>query len=220
VPLYRINFQLRSPGQTQKFRIVTLAGFFEGTGMPDAGWWEALFADPAAILKSVGLSPGSDAVDLCAGDGWFTLQMARIAHHVVAVDIDAQLLEVSRARFCEAAVSNGTFTVGDAYALPQLVSKPADFVFLANAFHGVPDRPKLASAVRSVLKPGGLFAIVNWHQRPREKTTILGEPRGPKSELRMSPASTIEAVQPSGLIFKRTVEIPPYHYGAVFQKEL
>jgi SAM-dependent methyltransferase len=199
---------------------VTLPGFFEGTGMPDAGWWEALFADPAAILKSVGLSPGSDVVDLCAGDGWFTLQMARIAHHVVAIDIDAHLLEVSRARFREASVSNCTFTAGDAYALPQLVSKPADFVFLANAFHGVPDRPKLASAVRSVLKPGGLFAIVNWHQRPREETTILGEPRGPKSELRMSPASTIEAVQPSGLIFKQTVEIPPYHYGAVFQKEL
>src|SRR6185295_15271188 len=171
--------------------------------MPDAGWWEALFADPAGILQSVGLSAGSDAVDLCAGDGWFTLPMARIAHHVVAIDIDAQMLDVSRARFREAAVGNCTFAVGDAYALPQMLSKPADFVFLANAFHGVPDRPKLASAVRSVLKPGGLFAIVNWHRRPREETTILGEARGPKSELRMSPSSTIEAVRPSGLIFKQ-----------------
>ena len=69
--------------------------------MPDAGWWEALFPDPAAILKSVGLSSGSDAVDLCSGDGWFTLQMARIARHVVAVDIDSRLLEISRARLAE-----------------------------------------------------------------------------------------------------------------------
>ena len=30
------------------------------------------------------------------------------------------------------------------------------------------------------------FAIVNWHKRPREETPILGEPRGPKTELRMS----------------------------------
>jgi ubiquinone/menaquinone biosynthesis C-methylase UbiE len=198
---------------------MTLPGFFEGTGMPDAGWWEALFPDPASILKSVGLSPGSAAVDLCSGDGWFTLQMARIARHVAAVDIDALLLDVSRMRLRESGVTNCTFIAGDAYDLAQLVPEPADFIFLANAFHGVPDRLKLSYAVKAVLKPGGLFAIVNWHDRSREQTLILGEPRGPKSELRMSPSSTIEAVQPSGLIFKQTVEIPPYHYGAVFQKE-
>ena len=197
---------------------MTLPGFFEGTGMPDAGWWEALFPDPAGILTSVGLSPGSDVIDLCAGDGWFTLQIARIARHVVAVDIDGRLLEISRARLGESGVTNCAFVAGDAYELPTMVSKPADFVFMANAFHGVPDRLKLTNAIKAALKPGGLLAIVNWHNRPREETTILGEPRGPASELRMPPSSTIEAVQPSGLIFQQIVEIPPYHYGAVFRK--
>jgi len=75
---------------------MTLPGFFEGTGMPDPGWWEALFPDPAGILRSAGLSRGSLAVDLCSGDGWFTLQMARIARHVIAVDIDAKMLETNR----------------------------------------------------------------------------------------------------------------------------
>ncbi|CAN7164291.1 class I SAM-dependent methyltransferase [Bradyrhizobium sp. LjRoot220] len=185
--------------------------------MPEAGWWEALFPDPAAILKSVGLSPGSDAVDLCSGDGWFTLQMACIARRVVAVDIDNRLLEVSRARLNDSGITNCAFIAGDAYELQTMVPEPADFVFMANAFHGVPDRLKLARAIKAVLKPGGLVAIVNWHDRPREETAILGEPRGPESELRISPSRTIEAVQPSGLIFKRIVEIPHYHYGAVFQ---
>jgi SAM-dependent methyltransferase len=196
--------------------IMTLPGFFEGTGMPDAGWWEALFPDPAAILKSVGLSSGRDAVDLCSGDGWFTLQMARIARHVVAVDIDSRLLEISRARLAESGASNCRFVAGDAYELRTMVPEPVDFVFMANAFHGVPDRLKLANAIKAVLKPGGLLTIVNWHERPREETTILGEPRGPESELRISPSRTIEAVQPSGLILQRIVEIPRYHYGAVF----
>lgn len=197
---------------------MTLPGFFEGTGMPDAGWWEALFPDPAAILKSVGLSPGSNAVDLCSGDGWFTLQMARIARRVVAVDIDARLLEISRARLRESGVNNCTFVAGDAYELPTMIPEPVDFLFMANAFHGVPDRLKLAHAIKAVLNPGGLLAIVNWHDRPREVTTILGEPRGPESELRISPSRTIEAVQPSGLVFQQVVEIPLYHYGAVFRK--
>jgi SAM-dependent methyltransferase len=197
---------------------VTLPGFFEGTGMPDPGWWEALFPDPARILASVGLPSDSDAIDLCCGDGWFTLQMTRIARHVIAVDIDPHMLETSRARLGEAGIVNCEFIAGDACQLPGMVSKPVDFVFMANAFHGVPDPLKLAEAVETVLKPGGLFAIVNWYRRPREETTVLGEPRGPKSELRMSPRQTIDAVTPGGLNFAELVEIPPYHYGVVFRK--
>ena len=95
---------------------------------------------------------------------------------------------------------------------------PADFVFLANAFHGVPDRPRLARAVCARLNSNGHFAIVNWHQRPREATVILDEPRGPKTELRLSPEQTIEAVEAGELTFDQLVEVPPYHYGAVFKR--
>jgi hypothetical protein len=91
-------------------------------------------------------------------------------------------------------------------------------VFMANAFHGVPDRLRLARAVHEVLKPSGRFAIVNWHQRPREETIILGEPRGPRTELRMTPDQTIGAVEPAGLKHLQVVELPPYHYGVVFQR--
>jgi len=64
----------------------------------------------------------------------------------------------------------------------------------------------------------GRFAIVNWHARPREGTTILGEPRGPKTELRLTPEKTIEAVKIDGLKFAMLIEIPPYHYGAIFER--
>jgi hypothetical protein len=48
---------------------------------------------------------------------------------------------------------------------------------------------------------------------------VLGEPRGPKTGLRMSPQETREAAEAGGLVLKHIVEIPPYHYGAVFQRE-
>ncbi len=195
-----------------------LPGFFQGTEMPTAGWWEALWPDPAGVLAAVGLRSGMDVIDLCSGDGWFTLRIAKIAHHVVAIDIDRNLLEVARHRLNESGVTNCDFVSGDAYDLANLVVPTVDFVFMANAFHGVPDRPRLAQAVREALKPAGRFAIINWHQRPREGTTILGEPRGPKTELRMSPGQTIEAVEAGGLKFAQLVEVPPYHYGAVFER--
>ncbi|MGB8564003.1 MAG: methyltransferase, partial [Pseudolabrys sp.] len=56
-----------------------LPGFFEGTGMPEPGWWEALWPDPAKVLRDVGVAPGMDVVDLCSGDGWFTFPLSRIA---------------------------------------------------------------------------------------------------------------------------------------------
>ena len=87
------------------------------------------------------------------------------------------------------------FVEGDAYELAEHTRGPADFVLMANAFHGVPDQPRLADAIGKVLKPAGRLAVVNWHQRRREETTILGEPRGPKSELRMSPEQTIASIE-------------------------
>ena len=113
-----------------------LPGFFHGTDMPTAGWWEALWPDPSGVLAAVGVRPGMEVVDLCSGDLWFTLQIAKIARHVVAIDIDPNLLEVSRHRLSEGGVTNCDYVAGDAYDLGKLVPGQADFVFMANAFHG------------------------------------------------------------------------------------
>jgi hypothetical protein len=76
----------------------------------------------------------------------------------------------------------------------------------------------MARAVNAALVPSGRFAVVNWHQRPREQTVILGEPRGPKTELRVSPQQTIEAIELADLKFSQLVDVPPFHYGAIFER--
>jgi SAM-dependent methyltransferase len=192
-------------------------GFFEGTEMPTAGWWDALWPDPAGVVAEAGIKPGMDVIDLCSGDGWFTLPIAMVADHVLAIDIDPNMLNVARRRLAENGVANCDFAAGDAYDLAVLAAGPVDFVFMANAFHGVPDRPRLAAIVSATLKPGGYFAIVNWHTRPREETIVLGEPRGPRTDLRLSPDQTIKAVEAGGLRLSNLVEIPPYHYIAIFE---
>jgi SAM-dependent methyltransferase len=122
-------------------------------------------------------------------------------------------------RFAErGGIPNCTFAEADAYNIAKVVPEPVDHVFLANAFHGVPDKPRLARAIHDVLKPGGLFAIVSWYARPREETTVLGEPRGPATELRMTPEQTIAGVEPGGLKFRNQVDVSQYHYGAVFER--
>jgi SAM-dependent methyltransferase len=195
-----------------------LPGFFEGTELPDGNWWRALWRDPAGVLAAVGVMPDMDVIDLCSGDGWFTPHIAHVARHVTSIDIDPHLLKLARRRLPASGIHNCEFVIGDAYEVARLVKQPVDFVFLANVFHGVPDKPRLAKAVHDALKPRGRFAIVNWHDRPREETIVQGEPRGPRTELRLSPAATIEAVEAGGLRQMGVVELPPYHYAAIFER--
>src|SRR6476646_3729482 len=180
---------------------MTHPGFFEGTEMPEPGWWEALWSEPARVVRDAGVAPGMTVVDLCCGNGWFTLQLAQIARAIIAIDLDGKLLSSARVRLGESGLTNCVFVEADAYDIATIVRDRVDHVFLANAFHGVPDKPRLARAVDDVRKPGGLFAIVNWHARPREETTVLGEPRGPATELRMTPEKTIAEIELGGLRF-------------------
>lgn len=208
-------------GDHATFAFVTMMrdGFFEGTEMPDAGWWTALWPDPAGVLAAVGLRPGMDVVDLCSGDGWFTREIAGSARRVTAIEIDEALLEQSRIRLGEAGIDNCGFIVGDACNIVKLLARPVDFVFLANAFHGVPDKARLCEAVAEGLVEGGQFAVVNWHKRPREETVVLGQPRGPRTALRIDADEVAAIGRAAGLVPVNVVEIPPYHYGVTFRRE-
>lgn len=195
-----------------------IEGFFPATAMPDSAWWHALWPQPGKVLTDLGIESWMIVIDLCCGDGLFTALLAGMARRVVGIDLDPEMVRMAQTRVAAAGVTNCTFIVGDAYNVATLVTEPADFILIANTFHGVPDKRRLAQAVAAVLKPAGRFAIVNWHRRPRDETVVLGEPRGPQTEFRMTPDDVAAAVEPAGFIRAGLVELPPYHYGAIFQK--
>ena len=186
--------------------------------MPDADWWQVLWPDPEKVLVEMGVRPGMVAVDLCCGDGLFTAPFACIADRVYAIDIDPVMLDRARARVAGAGATNCDFVLADAMTLDAIVPEPLDYVFLANTFHGVPDQLGVARVVAASLKPHGQFGIVNWHHRPREETVVFGQPRGPKTEMRIEADEVVAIVGPAGLLPNRTVDLPPYHYGVVFER--
>jgi ubiquinone/menaquinone biosynthesis C-methylase UbiE len=157
-------------------------------------------------------------VDLCCGDGLFTAPLAHIADRVYAIDIDPAMLDRAMARVAATGATNCDFVLADAMALDAVVPEPVDYVFLANTFHGVPDQVGLARAVAATLKPEGQFGVVNWHRRPREETVVHGRPRGPRTEMRIEARDVAALIKPAGLLLNQIVDLPPYHYGAVFGK--
>ena len=189
--------------------------------MPDADWWTALWPDPAESLRRVGISNGMTVIDLCCGDGYFTAPMIGLvgdAGHVYAVDLDPEMLAQAKALALREGADNCTWIEADARTLADEISDPADFVLIANTFHGIPDPRSFCQGVAQALKPGGRFAIINWHKSLREETQVLGIARGPASDMRMSPADTEAVVAGAGFSLERVEEFPPYHFGAVFSR--
>jgi predicted methyltransferase len=193
---------------------------FPATVMPDRDWWHALWPDPEAVLRTIGIASGIGVVDLCCGDGHFTKPMCQLVHpgKAWALDLDAELL-AEAVQACQD-WPNFVPVRADARELCRYISEPVDFVFIANTFHGVPDKTALSKVVYAALKPGGRFAIINWHRQPREETPVLGQPRGPDTSLRMEPNEVRTLVEPAGFKLEKVVDVGPYHYGAVFLKQM
>lgn len=193
--------------------------FFPATAMPDNAWWSALWPDPDGIVRTLGIGAGMTVVDLCCGDGYFTAPVAELVNgNVYALDIDPEMLSQARSEVARRGASATEWFCADARDIAELIPHEIDYVLIANTFHGVPDKTALAEGVAQVLRPGGRFAIVNWHPLPREQTTVLDKPRGPKSEMRMSTEQVRAVVEPAGFQLADLVELPPYHYGAIFRK--
>jgi ubiquinone/menaquinone biosynthesis C-methylase UbiE len=165
---------------------VTDEKLFPATIMPDKDWWHALWPNPEVVLRTVGMDSGIEVVDLCCGDGHFSKPMCQLVHPAKAwaLDLDARLLTEAE-RVCKD-YPNFISICADAHELCSYIRKPVDFVFMANTFHGVPDKTALSEVVYAVLKSGGRFAIINWHRQPREETPVLGQPRGPDTSLRQA----------------------------------
>ena len=198
--------------------MVGLEVFFPATAMPSHQWWAALWPDPEAVLRTLGVEPGMTVVDLCCGDGYFTAPLALLVDgRVYGVDLDPAMLERARAEIARVGATVFDLIEGDARNLAGLLPERADYVLIANTFHGVPEKTALARGAAAVLDPGGRFTVVNWRPLPREETTVLGAPRGPRTDMRMSPEDVRAVVEPAGFRMERVVELPPYHYGAVFR---
>jgi predicted RNA methylase len=72
------------------------------SGMPEEDRWKSFF-DPELILNELGLDRTCQmVVDLGSGYGTFCIPAAqRITGTVYAIDIDPQMIDACRARFCQ-----------------------------------------------------------------------------------------------------------------------
>jgi len=115
----------------------------------------------AAWSRALGLLlPALDAADLGCGEGYLTMEMARWARRVVAVDRSATVLAEARAMAGRRRLRNITWKRGELDRLP-LRDRTVDVALLSQALHHAekPDAA-LAEAWR-ILRPGGRVLVLD-----------------------------------------------------------
>ncbi len=116
------------------------------------------------MLKELGLRTGQVACDLGAGNGYHTLEMAKIVApegRAVAVDIQPEMLALLTERARAAKVTNVETILGD-MADPKLPASSCDLVLMADVYHELDDPAGMLAKIKPALKPGGALALLEF----------------------------------------------------------
>lgn len=117
----------------------------------------ALNRNFAAIAREVAERVrGLEVLELAAGTGLVTAELAKTAKRVVATDLSEDMLAILRGRLASLATTNVEVRPADATALPFLDAS-FDAVVMANLLHLLPDPAAALKEAHRVLQPGGLL---------------------------------------------------------------
>mgnify|MGYP001560448509 CR=1 FL=1 len=114
----------------------------------------------AEVLKDAPLSHHGTALEIGPGDGAFLLQLAPRFDRVVALDIEAAMLEQARQQTASANLSNIEFIHGDTSAA-ELNALQADCVVISMVLHHTPDPGRIFQDAARYLAPGGVLLVTD-----------------------------------------------------------
>ena len=166
--------------------------------------------DNDLILRTLDLEPGQRVLDAGCGNGYMSKLFARAvapSGRVYAMDGDHQFLDPLKA---ETEGTNLEAILGDISHDIPLADSSLDLVYISTVMHGFSqeERQGFLSEAARLLKPGGLFAIVEMEKR---ETNF-----GPPVHIRLSPGDLKELIP---MTPATTVPVAEHFYLQVFRKD-
>ena len=124
----------------------------------------------AAWSRALGLLlPPLEVADLGCGEGYLTVETARWARHVTAVDRSQGVLARAKALAARKRLSNITWKKGELERLP-IDDRAMDVALLSQALHHAGDPAGALAEAARILKPGGRLLILDL--RPHDETWV------------------------------------------------
>ena len=123
----------------------------------------------AAVVSLLRLEGAETVVDYGAGTGIYTVAVAEAVPdgRVIAVEALPRLAEMLRAKITPQLAERLEIVETDANAVPA-ADAVADRVLMVDVLHHLYDQPGALAQVVRLLRPGGLFVVMDWgdHERP------------------------------------------------------
>lgn len=115
----------------------------------------------AAWSRALGLLlPPLDVADLGCGEGYLTIETARWARRVIAVDRSTAVIDRARAMARRRKVKNILYRRGEIEQVP-LAEASVDLVLLSHALHHADHPARALAECHRILKPGGRLLVLD-----------------------------------------------------------
>jgi ubiquinone/menaquinone biosynthesis C-methylase UbiE len=166
---------------------------------PERDGWQK----PREVILALKLTGQETVADIGSGTGYFANRLARHARRVFAVDIDAQLLEIS----LKTAPGNVTPVLASPDD-PRIPEGASDLILFCDVLHHIENRGAYLKKVNHALKPGGRVVVIDFHKREMKI--------GPPPEMKIDRAEMVKEFEKAGFRLVEEQGFLPYQYFLVF----
>ncbi len=116
------------------------------------------------MLANLGVKRGMNVCDMGCGNGYHTLQIAKMTGKdglVIGVDVQPEMLGFLRERMEDQGVENVVPILGS-YHDPRLPPETIDLVLMVDVYHEFSHPEQMLASMRKSLRPGGLIVLVEF----------------------------------------------------------
>lgn len=170
--------------------------------------------DCEALLEKLNIQPGQVVCDMGCGNGFYTLQLAKLVGpkgKVYAVDIQPEMLQLLRQGARQARLASIVPVLGLPHD-PRLPENTFDLVLMVDVYHEFSHPEEMLLAIRRSLKPDGRVALVEFRAE---------DPAVPIKPLhKMSKAQILKELPPNGFELVEQFDGLPWQHLMFFRRAI
>ena len=162
------------------------------------------------MLANLGVKPGMTVCDMGCGNGFYSLQLAKMVGpkgKVLCVDVQPEMLELLKERAAEAKITNIQPILGSLDD-PKLPKGRVDLILCVDVYHEFSHPEQMLFAMRESLSPHGLVALLEYREE---------DPEVPIKPLhKMSKAQIMKEFPPGGFKLVKEFDGLPWQHMMFF----